>query len=262
MWVRRRPTLRPTPPLIALGLFAYGASAYLGFHLYRLGSLPDPPTTIANPKYQRTTAQVSTPEVYSQIADSYDEDVGWDEWFMGMDRRRRNVAKLLKGDVIETAAGTGRNLRFMSEYPEELTSITTFATFKAFKNLPPVTFSLLDISHHEEATSPSVPIHLESKFDTVFDTFGLCSMHDPTESLNNMKKLCKPNGQIILLEHGRSIHSLGFLSNWINSALDKTAQSHADRWGCWWNRDLENVIRSVDGLEIESVKRYHLGTTL
>ncbi|KAJ3026453.1 UNVERIFIED_CONTAM: hypothetical protein HDU68_005628 [Siphonaria sp. JEL0065] len=266
-----RPRLRPTPPLIALGLFAYGASTYLAFHLYRLHSLPTPPPEISDPKHQKTTAEISTPEVYSKIADSYDDDVGWDEWFLGMDRRRRNVVQQLKGSVIETAAGTGRNLRFFAETnPSDMTSITltdaspqmlqrAFETYKTYsKDLPPVTFSLLNISH-SDVSPPAIQY---SKFDTVFQTFGLCSMQDPSTSLEAMKQLCKPDGRIILLEHGRSLHSLGFLSDWINGALDKTAQGHADRWGCWWNRDLERVVRGIEGVEVLSVKRFHLGTTL
>ncbi|KAJ3061892.1 hypothetical protein HDU98_002223 [Podochytrium sp. JEL0797] len=263
------PRLRLSPPVVALGLFAYGASAYVGFHVYRLYSLESPPETIRDPKHQHVNnTHDSTTHVYSSIASSYDDDVGWDEWFMGMNRRRKAVVSKLTGNVIETAAGTGRNLSFIANLasPSPITSLTltdaspqmlerAFETFKTLKGMPPTTFKMLNVSH----TGASLP---REKFDTVLDTFGLCSMHDPSVSLRNMRDLCKPDGTIVLLEHGRSVFALRAVQEYINSALDKTAQGHADRWGCWWNRDLEGIVSELDGVTVESVKRYHLGTTL
>ena len=62
------------------------------------------------------------------------------------------------------------------------------------------------------------------------------------------------SGKIYLLEHGRSEW------DWVSNILDKHADPHAKRWGCYWNRDILAIVREA-GLEIESVARYHLGTT-
>ncbi|EXJ67890.1 uncharacterized protein A1O5_09237 [Cladophialophora psammophila CBS 110553] len=61
-------------------------------------------------------------------------------------------------------------------------------------------------------------------------------------------------GKILLLEHGRSY--LGF----INRVLDNGAKMHADHYGCWWNKDIEQVVKD-SGLIVERKKRYHFGTT-
>lgn len=61
-------------------------------------------------------------------------------------------------------------------------------------------------------------------------------------------------GKILLLEHGRSY--LGFL----NRVLDNGAKMHADHYGCWWNKDIEQVIKD-SGLIVERKRRYHFGTT-
>ena len=42
--------------------------------------------------------------------------------------------------------------------------------------------------------------------------------------------------------------------------LDRTAGRHAERHGCWWNRDIGAVVRQ-SGLEVVEIKRWHLGTT-
>ncbi len=62
------------------------------------------------------------------------------------------------------------------------------------------------------------------------DTFGLCSCKDPVKVLQEMNRVCKPGGRILLLEHGKSTWDF-----W-NNLLNKKAESHAQNWGCEWNR--------------------------
>ena len=131
-------------------------------------------------------------------------------------------------------------------------------------------------------------------FDTVVDTFGLCSVEDPRRALEEMAAACKPNGKIILIEHGRATTAAGgdaaaaapsgppssscpspppppnsppppsppfpLTAPWIDAKLDASAAEHRRKWGCWWNRDLEAEIRRV--VDVESVARWHFGTTL
>ena len=49
-------------------------------------------------------------------------------------------------------------------------------------------------------------------FDTVVDTFGLCSYEDPVAALREMARVCKrgdQRGRILLIEHGRSSRTRG-----------------------------------------------------
>lgn len=91
-------------------------------------------------------------------------------------------------------------------------------------------------------------------FDTVVDTFGLCSCGDPEKVLREMQRVCKPGGTVLLLEHGKASY------DWLNRLLDRHAPEHARKWGCWWNRDLAAVI-AASGLRVESMRRFHFGTT-
>jgi methyltransferase OMS1, mitochondrial len=104
-------------------------------------------------------------------------------------------------------------------------------------------------------------------FDTVVDTFGLCSHADPVEALREMARVCRPHGRILLLEHGRQQLTKGswweYLlgpGSWMNEALDKTARKHSERWGCWWNRDIVDLVGQA-GLDVVEMKQYHFGTT-
>lgn len=139
-------------------------------------------------------------------------------------------------------------------------------------------------------------------FDTVVDTFGLCSYEDPVAVLREMERVCRKKksknkkkkksnnkiffgggeegdkgnaasvvvvaagdeddgdmnddgGRIFLLEHGRSE-----THGWLSNILDKFAQPHAAKWGCYWNRDILKIVRDA-GLEIVESRTYHFGTT-
>lgn len=42
--------------------------------------------------------------------------------------------------------------------------------------------------------------------------------------------------------------------------LDRNAEEHHCLWGCWWNRDIAEIVRS-SGMKIDSMGRWHFGTT-
>lgn len=66
------------------------------------------------------------------------------------------------------------------------------------------------------------------RYDTVIQSMGLCSVHEPIQLLHNLEAVCKKDGgKIILLEHGRSYYE------WLNKILDRVAPIHAKEWGCW-----------------------------
>lgn len=93
-----------------------------------------------------------------------------------------------------------------------------------------------------------------NSFDTVVDMFGLCSFDDPVQALSEMSRVCKPDGKILLLEHGKG--------SWdkVNHYLDKWAPRHASMWGCWWNRDMRRYVR-LSGAEMIRREEKHFGTS-
>ncbi|XDG06266.1 hypothetical protein ABKA04_005881 [Annulohypoxylon sp. FPYF3050] len=103
-----------------------------------------------------------------------------------------------------------------------------------------------------QASLPAPPS--TQTYDTILQTFGLCSVRDPILLLSTMAHSLTPDtGRIILLEHGRSWWEL------VNGLLDRSARGHFERFGCWWNRDIEVVVRAaeraVPGLEVVRLER-------
>ncbi|KAF8931663.1 hypothetical protein BGZ58_007482 [Dissophora ornata] len=93
----------------------------------------------------------------------------------------------------------------------------------------------------------------DQSFDTVVDTFGLCSFEDPVQVLKEMKRVLRPGGKLLLLEHGNS--SWGFMKDMQAKKLDR----HVHKYGCYWNREIEDLVQEA-GLKVVEKERSQLGT--
>ena len=110
---------------------------------------------------------------------------------------------------------------------------------------------------HSDAHNPLPPPPSETKstkYDSIIQTFGLCSVSDPVAVLGNLASAIKPGtGRIVLLEHGKGFYGL------VNGLLDKNAGKHFGKYGCWWNRDIEalvdEAVAKTPGLKIVKIER-------
>ena len=121
---------------------------------------------------------------------------------MMKDKWRKNLLKDVKGTVLEVGIGTGKNLSF---YPEgiQLTGVDFSPKMlekaeEKIKSLDlsfPVTLKEMDI---QQMDFP------DDSFDYVVSTCVFCSVPDPVKGLKELKRVCKSDGKIIMLEHMRS----------------------------------------------------------
>ena len=199
-------------------------------------------------------------DTFQKIAYSYDDEIEKDEFVMGINLLRRALLYFhAKGAVLEVGAGTGRNLGY---YPGKKTVSSIILTDASDKMLLRAKQKLEDTPSHERgryelmvADAANLSSFEDNSFDTIVDTFGLCSFDDPVKVLKELQRVCKPNGKILLLEHGRSKSYTG-----LSDYLDKHAERHAKNWGCVWNRDIDEIVES-SGLELEILNNWHFGTT-
>ena len=240
-------TIRKGATLIAGG-GVYAVSVYMTY-VY----LKQPPVeSVAEDGVSCVHSPLRTQQ-FEKVASCYDSSIGKDEFFMGINLLRRSLLYFhAKGTCLEVGAGTGRNLRY---YPKDTRAVLTDQSAQMLEQ------ARAKIKNNKRfAVLQGDSAHLDlpdQAFDTVIDTFGLCSYDDPVAVLREMIRLCKPNGKILLLEHGRS-HSW----QWVTDHLDKYSEYHAKRWGCVWNRDLDQLLSKVsDALEVKVLHRWHFGTT-
>ncbi|KAF3491506.1 oxa1 multicopy suppressor [Arthroderma uncinatum] len=220
---------------------------------------------------------------YRTTAPSYDSDVDMAERMMRMGKRRRDLVRKARGDVLEVSVGTGRNIPYYMLGERRGVDKDGRASVLGCRSVTFVDLwgEMVDIARWkyeefgsnkekgrarvvflaQDAMAPvSPPINAGSKenkkkFDTVVQTMGLCSHPDPVKLLRHLGTVTEEDGgRILLLEHGRGHYA------WVNRLLDDLAPAHADRHGCWWNRDIGDIVRA-SGLVVLEARRYHLGTT-
>ena len=242
--------------------------------------LPLPPLGIDKPSLQRTLLTTPSSQTFSSIAQTYDEDLYRPEKILGIPKlRKRLLSQIKSGSVLEVSCGTGINLNHYPFVKKSSSSVKSTPSSSppglSHLILTDASDSMLDvaISKFESSTElkellqvndtrlgwrkeigESLSFPSES-FDYVVDTFGLCSHEDPLLVLKEMSRVLKPNGKLLLLEHGKSNQF-----PWLTTILNRTALSHAQRWGCWWNRDIVRLVIEAD-LKVESLEMNHFGTT-
>lgn len=148
---------------------------------------------------------------------------------------RLNLMAELEGKVLEIGVGTGRNIEF---YPNNL-DITAIdfsekmlkrARQKADRLNKNVELLLMDA---EEMDFP------DNTFDTVFTTCVFCSVPNPLKGLREIRRVCKPNGKIVMIEHERSEKKLiGLLMDLLNPVVVTMHGANINR------RTVENIYKS------------------
>ena len=119
---------------------------------------------------------------------------------MSLKKWRSEVVKDLKGKVLEVGVGTGKNIPY---YPDniEATAIDFSEKMleKARKKAERFNKNINLI--HMDAQNMDFP---DNTFDRVFTTCVFCSVPDPIKGLKEIRRVCKPDGKIIMIEHVRS----------------------------------------------------------
>lgn len=194
--------------LVAVSGTVYIGAVYLGLQLYGGGNKGKELITSEG----ETKSYVYDPRrtaTFQKIAYSYDDEIAKDEFVMGINLLRRALLYFhAEGDVLEVGAGTGRNLGY---YPGQSTVGKIVLSDSSDKMLLRAKEKVARMSDAEKgryqllvADAAKLNHFPDNSFDTVVDTFGLCSFDDPIAVLKELQRVCKPNGKILLLEHGRS----------------------------------------------------------
>ncbi len=187
-------------------------------------------------------ATEATKKRYNRIAPVYDFMEGLAERSRYSKWREMLWSKVEGSDILEIGVGTGKNFpHYLKD--AEITAIDfsekmlSRAREKARKQGVQVGLQQMDVQNLEFE---------DNTFDTVVASFVFCSVPDPIRGLMEVKRVCKPEGKVLLLEHVLSANRvLAWLMNLTNPAAVRVVGANINR------RTVENVTKS--GLRVEQV---------
>ena len=148
-------------------------------------------------------------------------------------------------NVLEVGIGTGKNMPF---YPADISitgvDLTPGMLQRAQKRASELRLSSrveLQLGDIQQLDFPN------GKFDSAVATFVFCSVPDPVLGLRELKRVVKPDGRVLLLEHMRSPNPfLGAIMDFLNPVIVRIMGANINR------QTVENVRKA--GLEIEQVE--------
>lgn len=161
-----------------------------------------------------------------------------------LDPFRQRVVGAADGRVLEIGIGSGLNLRHYRPQAgsviglEPSAQLLSMARTRAADTRVPV--ELL------EASAEAVPLESAS-IDTVVTTWTLCTIPDTARALSEMRRVLKPGGALLFVEHGRAPEP--GVARWQNR-LDPLWRRVAG--GCHLNRKIDDLI-SGSGFRIDAL---------
>jgi ubiquinone/menaquinone biosynthesis C-methylase UbiE len=168
-------------------------------------------------------------------------------------RQRKKVAPLVEGVVLELGFGSGRNVPYLD--PQKIKKLYALEPEDGMRALA-----------LKAAQTAPFPIEVRSEFaedldlpdasiDTLFVTYTLCTIPDPTSALRATLRLLKPEGRVVFCEHGLAP----------DADVQKTQRGVEPLWkrfagGCHLTRD---VVRTLEagGYSIETSEAMYLPKT-
>jgi len=116
-------------------------------------------------------------------------------------RQRRLVVPAASGRVLEIGIGSGLNLPFYGSAVSSLTGLdpSTKLLAMARKSGQDLPFDVSLLNGSAEA----IPCE-DRSFDTLLSSWTLCSIGDLPVALQEMRRVLRPGGRLLFIEHGRA----------------------------------------------------------
>jgi len=160
--------------------------------------------------------------IYDKFAERYDRCFAPLER-LGLSKYRQEAMSLLPIDaaILELGCGTGANFEF---YPPSRTAVSTELSIEMIKRAK----GKLRDNVLLNADAQQLPFDA-SVFDAAFATLVFCSIPNPEFAFAELKRVIKPGGKVVLLEHVRPNGILGPVFDGLNAITTRLAEDHFNR---------------------------------
>jgi len=179
--------------MIGAGLVVFGSQFYHAYRKHKEDQLKE--------VFQNTPDKAAFfRRIHEEVAHKWDEEMDSYEWAKRIDKYRKVLCSYAEGKVLEVGIGTGRNFNF---YPKRIRLVgvdwsPSMIEVCSTKEKPVYKDLLLSVMDSKELVFP------QDSFDTVVGTFILSSSEDPRRVVEEMVRVCKPGGKILILDRGKA----------------------------------------------------------
>jgi ubiquinone/menaquinone biosynthesis C-methylase UbiE len=165
-----------------------------------------------------------TQTAYDGIAPRYDAMLRpLERWFLARWRAETLGQLPAEARILEVGAGTGLNFRF---YPRGARGVASELSCEMLKvardKIVPPGISLVQNS------AEMLPFR-DASFDAAFATLVFCSVASPSAAFAELRRVVKPGGTIVLLEHVRPRGLLGPIFDLLNLLTTRLCDDHFNR---------------------------------
>lgn len=154
-----------------------------------------------------------------------------------------------RGEVLEVGVGSGLNLPFYSSQVQHVYGVDPSLELQQMARQRAA--SLTPIEFLSQSAAEPLPL-TDASIDTAVITWTLCSIPDAATALQQIKRVLRPNGLVIFIEHGLAPDP--GVSAWQNRL---TPWWKRFTGGCHLNRKVDMLIAEA-GFRITELKTFYL----
>lgn len=161
-------------------------------------------------------------------------------------RERARFVPLATGVVLEVGVGSGLNIAHYGADVRTLYALDPSAESlrMARRRAKRAGFAVMLV----QATAEAIPL-ADASVDTVITTWTLCTIPDPGRALEEMRRVLRPGGRFIFVEHGRSPDE--GVTRWQDRLTPFWRRVSG---GCHLNRSIDRLV-TEGGFDLVNIER-------
>lgn len=171
----------------------------------------------------------------------------------GLGEKRRELLADLHGQVVEIGAGTGANLDHVPAAVDLVTLLEPsppMATRLRARVTDPARASTRTDIEVLDAPAEALPLP-DASADAVVSTLVLCSVGDLARTLAEIRRVLRPGGRLVLIEHVAAEGRLGTVQRLLAPAWEVAAR------GCRLDRDIGRATADA-GFDVTDLAAWRL----